>query len=392
MRQDDAFWAARIVARFSDAAIRALVEKGRYSDPAAAEAIIATLIKPRDRIKDVWLTGINPVVNPALSHEGELRFDNATLMHGVAGAPDGYTLRWSRFDNTTDTHTPVGGEALIGDSRALVPAGVLAGADYVAVSIATRHPDFPTWAPVQVYFRRTGVGWQTVGIDRAETPGRHARPPQAGAPPLDAGAVVSRTAGTLRRYHGKMMIVDRRLLHVYGFNYTRLDYKSRSFGVITANRTLVEEALKPFDADATRRPYIPGCRDFVVSPENSRERLSTFIRGAKRELLIYDPRLSDEAIHQLLTQRSHAGIDVRIIGRTHRLNSTLPIEKYPGRRLHVRAIIRDRVRAFVGSQSLGRVALDHRRELGVIVNDETVVREMRAVFQHDWRRTRGGRG
>src|SRR5688572_1318081 len=44
---------------------------------------------------------------------------------------------------------------------------------------------------------------------------------------LRAGAVLSRTAGDLTRYHGKMMIVDRRLLHVYGFNYTRLDYKSR---------------------------------------------------------------------------------------------------------------------------------------------------------------------
>ena len=34
MRPDDAFWAARIVARFDDAAVRAIVEKARYTDPA----------------------------------------------------------------------------------------------------------------------------------------------------------------------------------------------------------------------------------------------------------------------------------------------------------------------------------------------------------------------
>ncbi len=102
---------------------------------------------------------------------------------------------------------------------------------------------------------------------------------------LDAGAVVSRTADDLQRYHAKMMIVDWRLLHVYGFNYTRLDYKSRSFGILTTNRTLVREALKLFDADGTRRAYSSGSRDFVVSPENARERLSAFIRGARRELL-----------------------------------------------------------------------------------------------------------
>lgn len=166
MREDDAFWAARIVARFSDAAIRALVEKGRYSDPAVVDGLVATLIKRRDRIKEVWLTAVNPVVNPTLSSEGELRFDNAAVMHGVGGPPDGYALSWSRFDNATDTHTPVGGEVMIKDSRARAPAGLLTGSDYTAVSIATRHPDFPAWKPVQVYFRRARDGWQTVGLDR----------------------------------------------------------------------------------------------------------------------------------------------------------------------------------------------------------------------------------
>jgi cardiolipin synthase len=203
---------------------------------------------------------------------------------------------------------------------------------------------------------------------------------------LRAGAVLSRTADDLTRYHGKMMIVDRRILHVYGFNYRRIDYKSRSFGIVTTNQVLVREALKLFDADATRQPYVPGSRNFVVSPDNSRERLSAFIGGARRQLLIYDPRLSDKAIHHLLTERARAGIDVRVIGKTHHLKSTLRVEKYAGRRLHVRAIIRDGVQAFVGSQSLGRMELERRREVGVIVSDAGVVREMKSIFENDWRR------
>src|SRR5437868_7601068 len=35
---------------------------------------------------------------------------------------------------------------------------------------------------------------------------------------LEGGVTVSRTADDLVRYHGKMMIVDSRTLHVYGFN------------------------------------------------------------------------------------------------------------------------------------------------------------------------------
>jgi hypothetical protein len=55
---------------------------------------------------------------------------------------------------------------MIGEARAQAPSGVLEGSDYVAVRISTRHPRYPAWTPVQVYFRRTGAGWQTVGLDR----------------------------------------------------------------------------------------------------------------------------------------------------------------------------------------------------------------------------------
>ena len=75
---------------------------------------------------------------------------------------------------------------------------------------------------------------------------------------LECGATVSRTADDLPRYHGKMMIVDG-TLHVYGFNYTKLDIDhSRSFGVVTRNKRLVAEALKLFEADNNRTVYEPG--------------------------------------------------------------------------------------------------------------------------------------
>src|SRR5205085_573006 len=57
---------------------------------------------------------------------------------------------------------------------------------------------------------------------------------------LAAGAMVSRSADDLVRYHDKMMIVDRTTLLVLGFNFTRLDIdKSRSFGIVTKNKRLV---------------------------------------------------------------------------------------------------------------------------------------------------------
>ena len=208
---------------------------------------------------------------------------------------------------------------------------------------------------------------------------------------LEGGVTVSRTADDLVRYHGKMMIVDSRVLHVYGFNFTTLDIeKSRSFAVITRNRRVVQEACKLFAADFDRQPYSAAHKRLVVSPENSRERLTEFLRGARKQLLIYDPNLTDDTVLKILGERMRAGVDVKIIGKVED-KWRLKFEKYPGKRLHVRAIIRDGQRAFVGSQSLRKLELDKRREVGIIVTDLKVVGELVNVFAQDWAATPTGK-
>lgn len=211
---------------------------------------------------------------------------------------------------------------------------------------------------------------------------------------LAMGAQVARTADDLVRYHGKMMIIDNRTLHLFGFNYTCLDLSSRSFGIVTSQHKLVHEAVKLFEADTTRQPYKAGLRTFLVSPENARQQLASFIEGARSELLIYDMRLSDDAMVRLLRARMKAGVDIRVIGHLaakHCRHCDFTVEAYPGTRLHVRAIIRDGTHAFVGSQSLAAQELDERREIGVIVKDKSVVQEMRAVFERDWAMTPSGK-
>jgi cardiolipin synthase len=208
---------------------------------------------------------------------------------------------------------------------------------------------------------------------------------------LEGGITVSRTADDLVRYHGKMMIVDARALHLYGFNFTSLDItKSRSFGVVTANKRLVLEASRLFAADFDRQPYTARHDRFIVSPANARERLLAFIKGARRQLLMYDPQVSDDVVLKAIAERIKSGVDIRLIGKVE-AKWNLKAEKYPGRHLHVRAIVRDGRRAFIGSQSLRKLELDRRREIGIIVVDETAVRQIHAVFEHDWSLTESGR-
>lgn len=204
---------------------------------------------------------------------------------------------------------------------------------------------------------------------------------------LDKGVTVTRTGDELLRYHGKMMIVDREELHVYGFNQTAVDMRSRSFGIVTRSRPTVQEALRLFEADTARQEFEPGPDGLVVSPENAREQLATFIKRAKKSLAIYDPKLSDAQMLRLLNLRARAGVDIRIIGRVGRRTGALRVQKMPGLRLHVRAIIRDGDALFVGSQSLRALELDARREVGVIVKDGPVIKRIQEIFDADWAKT-----
>jgi cardiolipin synthase len=205
---------------------------------------------------------------------------------------------------------------------------------------------------------------------------------------LECGVTVSQTADDLVRYHGKMMIVDGRALHVYGFNFTWLDMtKSRSFGLITRNRRLIQEAVRLFEADCARQNYTVTTNEFVVSPVNARDRLAAFVKSAKKQLLIYDPKISDRSMLRILAERAKAGVDVRIIGKLGSGKAGVTAEKYPGKRLHVRAIVRDGASVFIGSQSLRKLELDHRREVGVIVKNPSMAKELAGVFESDWART-----
>ena len=201
---------------------------------------------------------------------------------------------------------------------------------------------------------------------------------------LDRGVTVARTADDLPRYHGKLILVDDTAF-ILGFNFTKLDIeKSRSFGLATRDQRLVKDASALFEADATRQPYSPSHERFLVSPENSRDHLTAFLRGAKKQLLIYDEKVTDKLMLRLLLQRAAAGVEIRVLGKVAKPNTGIAVARLADFRLHIRAIIRDGSQAFLGSMSLRKLELDGRREIGMIITDSRIARKMQATFESDW--------
>jgi len=117
--------------------------------------------------------------------------------------------------------------------------------------------------------------------------------------------------------------------------------------------------------------------------------LAEFLKGAQKELVIYDPKVSDPAMLRLLEERSRAGVMIRILGRMTRKLPGVEVCRLSPLRLHTRTIVRDGVFAFVGSQSLRAEELDARREVGVIFRDPKIVAKLLATFAKDWAAAQG---
>ena len=165
MQADDAFWGARLVSRFSNEAIQAIVERAGYDDPDAVQYLVRTLIHRRDIVARTWLNRVNPIVAPFLSASGALTFTNAAVAARVATG-GAYTIAWSSFDNATGVSARVAVEKQ-SDTKGNAPPALLANAEYIAATIWSEHPEHPAWAqPVRVYFSRDGAGWKTVGLYR----------------------------------------------------------------------------------------------------------------------------------------------------------------------------------------------------------------------------------
>jgi hypothetical protein len=164
---EDTFWAARRVMAFSDELIRALVKTGRYTRQADEEQLGSVLIQRRDKIGQVYLTRLNPLVDFALDGSGVLTFDNAAVRAGVAKQAGSYAVNWSSFDNHSGATTRLG-EAQGAGPRLTAPASLpQAGGSYLLAEVRVLGTPYPSWSqPVRVYFRRVNNGWKLVGVER----------------------------------------------------------------------------------------------------------------------------------------------------------------------------------------------------------------------------------
>lgn len=191
----------------------------------------------------------------------------------------------------------------------------------------------------------------------------------------EIGAVVHRYGDPVVKYHAKYMVADGRIALVATLNPTeRCFSRTWDFILTTADRALVRSLSTLFILDAAGQPVLPRHRispRLIVGPEGARAKMRSQIMSACRSIKILDHKLSDPDLVALLRERRAEGIAVSVVGR-----------QPPGAQApHGKMIIIDESRAVLGSMAMSALSLEFRREVSVVVERPTIVRQLNVFYQ-----------
>jgi hypothetical protein len=165
MLPEDAFWAARIVAKFSDEVIRAIVAQADLRAPEAEDHLSRMIIRRRDKVFARYFGALNPLADFRLETDGSaatLTFTNYGE-DARLGSVEAYEHQWFAFDNVTGATEPIGTVARAQGRTLPLPD---ARPPFLMVRIRTLAPGADRWKKRVDVFIRTGDELKVVGIDR----------------------------------------------------------------------------------------------------------------------------------------------------------------------------------------------------------------------------------
>jgi phosphatidylserine/phosphatidylglycerophosphate/cardiolipin synthase-like enzyme len=214
---------------------------------------------------------------------------------------------------------------------------------------------------------------------------------------VSAGAQFEWSEPQFSYMHAKTLIVDEKAAIVSTGNYS-LSFieKERNYTATISDSQDVGDLVALFEADWSQTSPDLSCTRLLVSPVNSEGRLVDLVKSATSTLYVESMQFDDRAVHDAVLERKAAGVDVRVLVAAPSwvdANSSagadlvahgVPAKYLASPAIHVKSMIVDGARAYLGSENISWTSLTKNREIGVVVTDAPAVTTMGATFQTDW--------
>jgi cardiolipin synthase A/B len=203
--------------------------------------------------------------------------------------------------------------------------------------------------------------------------------------------------------HEKSIVFDGTTADVMTLNLTSEYYStSRDFAVVDTDANDVAAIVKVFNDDYAHESVTPGAGDDLVwSPTTSETDLLDLIDDAQYSLQIFSEEMDDSTVVDALCDAAEDGVTVQLVGENEdgEYNSEynelydcgVQISYYSsstGFYIHGKVILADygesTAKIFIGSQNFSNTSLTENRELGLIINDESIESSINSTFASDF--------
>jgi hypothetical protein len=151
----DGYWGAKRVMAFTNEDIRAVVEDGQFSNPAATDYMAKVLEERRDLIGKAWFARVLPLEQFAIA-DGKIEYKDLNATYGLASAQT-FTHEWFNWDNDKEQE-----HLVTTNSSDTLPDGLTGS--YIGCRFL---PETKDGRSTTAYFRREGDNWKLVGIKRS---------------------------------------------------------------------------------------------------------------------------------------------------------------------------------------------------------------------------------
>lgn len=226
----------------------------------------------------------------------------------------------------------------------------------------------------------------------------------------NAGAEVRESSKAFSLTHSKTMIIDGKTAFVTSINLTNTADDTRDLGIITLDRGVIDEITAVFQADwknaETNGDVTPPLSDgnLTWSPDNSKEKLKALIDSADHTIVSTVENIGYQDIDDAFAAAVKRGVDVELIipecneGDTMRNYQYVPallqagvkvrVMPHPANMetpyIHSKMILVDDESIYIGSVNFSFNSIEKARELGILLTDVGIAKQVRDVFDSDW--------
>ena len=196
--------------------------------------------------------------------------------------------------------------------------------------------------------------------------------------------------------HEKTIVIDTNEVFILNQNLTASSFsKNREYDIIDRNTADIKEVKNIFDADWQRNSVSLSDENLVVSPVNSRDRLTSLMNTAVQTLSIETEVIDDPSVMHLLLQKATT-LHVRLIVPSFTqiaankknveklLSQNIEVKTLSSPYVHAKLILSDEKKAYIGSVNLTTQSMDENREVGIIVAQPDIIGQLVQDYESDW--------